>query len=365
MRPSCGLPLAIRVALRTILIGLLLGATSRGGDAQATSALPKPWNDAVARLADDVAAAVSPTGARLVVENISSLDAVHVGAISEALTEQLRRHSFAFPAANSTAAQSAVPLQLTLSESATEYVWVLEVSNDSADTNSVPLMMVSVSKSAFTEAEPGEQSLSLEKRFVWKQRERFLDFALSTDAASGGALLLILDLKRLEIYKASGPGWQLLRSTPIPQMAALPRDSEGTISPKERKIWFKGFECVGDPDLAGAVQCKIAPPSHILVTRVKIPGLPNSLGTLIYGECRGETLSAYTGEGDWTQTDSIQGFLISLNPVSAVTVGDAIQVRGPVISLQPERDASEVRVVIRNLKTGEYEGYIVTATCSN
>jgi len=365
MRPSRGLPLATRVALHTILFGLWLSFAPHMSFAQPTPTLPKPWNDALAKLADEVAAAVSPTGVKLVVENVSSLDAVHVGAISEALTEQLRRHSFTFPATNSTAAQSALPLQLTLSESATEYAWVLEVSKDSADTTSVPAMIVSVSKSAFTEAEPGEQSLSLEKRFVWRQRERFLDFALSTDSASGQSLLLVLDTKRLEIYKASGSGWQLLRSTPIPQMAALPRDSEGTISPKERKIWFKGFECVGDPDLTGAVQCKISPPSRNLVTRVKIPGLPNSLGTLVYGECRGETLSAYTGEGDWTQTDSIQGYLISSNPVSAVAVGDAIQVRGPVISLQAERDVSAVRVVIRNLKTGEYEAYIVTAACSN
>jgi hypothetical protein len=365
MRPSRGRPLAILVALRTILVGLLAIVTPHVNYAQTTSTLPKTWNDALVKLADEVAAAMSPTDVKLDVESISSLDAVHVGAIDAALREQLQHHSFGFPAANSTAAQSAVPLQLTLSESATEYVWVVEVSNDSADTNSVPVMMVSVSKSAFTEAEPGEQSLSLEKRFVWKQRERFLDFALSTDSSSGGALLLVLDTKRLEIYKASGSGWQLLRSTPIPQMAALPRDSEGTISAKERKIWFKGFECVGDPDLTGAVQCKISPPSHNIVTRVKIPGLPNSLGTLIYGECRGETLSAYTAEGDWTQTDSIQGYLISFNPVSAVAVGDAIQVRGPVISLQSERDASAVRVVIRSLKTGEYEAYIVTATCGN
>jgi len=367
MRPPRRIPLAIRVAVFTILAGLSLGMTAQASHAQATSTLPKSWTGAVAKLADEAAAAMSPTVVRLDVENTSSLDVAHVGLIGAALREQLQRHSFAFGSANSTATQSPLQLLLTLSESNTEYVWVMEVVNDSGDAASIPMMMVSVSKSALTEAEPGEQSLSLEKRFVWKQRERFLDFALLKDSSSGQILLLILKTKSLDIYKPSGPGWQLSRSTPIPQMAALPRDSEGTIGLKEGKIWFKGFECVGDPDLTGVVQCKISPPNHLIVDRTRIPGLPNSLGTLVYGECRGETISVYSGEGDWTQTDFLQGYLISLNPflAVAVAVGDAIQVRGPVISLQSERDTSAARAVVHNLTTGEYEAYIVTATCGN
>ena len=365
MRPSRGLPLTIRVALYTILMGLLWGVTLDVSCAQSTPTLPKSWNDAAAKLADQVAAAMGPARVRLVVQNLSSLDAARVGAISAALSAQLQHHSFALPAAISPAAQSAVRLQLTLSESITEFVWVLEGFDDSADTNSVPVMMVSVPKSDFPEVELGKQSLSLEKRFVWKQPERFLDFALLPGSSSGQSLLLVLEANRLQIYKPIGPGWQLSRSTPIPQMAAPSRDAEGTIRLKEGKIWFKGFECVGDPDLTGIVQCKISPPNHNLVERMTIPGLPNSLGTLVYGECRGETISVYSGEGDWTQTDFLQGYLISLNPVSSVAVGDAIQVRGPVISLQSERDTSAVRAVIRNLKAGEYEAYIVTATCGN
>jgi hypothetical protein len=365
MRPSCRTSLAIRVAVFTIFIGFFSGAGAPVSGAQAASTLPKSWKDAVAKLGDEVAAAMSPAAVTLIMNNISSLDPSYVPAIGAALREQLQHHSFAFPAVNSTAAQSAASLRLTLSESVTEYVWVMGVSSDSADTNSVPMLMVSVSKSEFPEAEPGEQVLSLEKRFVWKQPEGFLDFALLKDPSSGQPLLLILETKRLEIYKSSGSGWQLWRSTPIPQMAALSRDSEGRISLKEGKIWFKEFECIGDPDLTGTVQCKILAPTHIVVDRTRIPGLPNSLGNLVYGECRGETISVYTGEGDWTQTDFLQGYLISLGPISAVAVGDAIQVRGPVISLQPEHDTSAARAIVHNLKTDEYEAYIVTATCSN
>ncbi len=207
---------------------------------------------------------MSPTAVRLDVANISSLDASNVAAISAALREQLQHHSFTLPAVNSTTAQSAVPLQLTLSESVREYLWVIQVPDDATDAKSSPTMIVSVSKSDSIEAVPGQQSLSLEKRFVWKQPERFLDFALQKDLTSGESTLLVLETERVSVYKSSGAAWQLSRSTPIPRTAAPSRDPEGTIDRKAGKISLKGFECVGDPDLRGgsAVQAlKGDPPS--------------------------------------------------------------------------------------------------------
>src|SRR5271169_2875156 len=152
MRPACRIPRAIRVAVFTILIGFFLGVAPRAGHAQAASALPKSWSDAVAKLGDEVSAAMSPTAVALSVENISSLGSSYVAAISAALREQLQHHSFALPAANSTAAQSAVPLQLTLSESAGEYVWVMQMPGDATDANLIPTMIVSISRSNFSEA---------------------------------------------------------------------------------------------------------------------------------------------------------------------------------------------------------------------
>src|SRR5271170_831034 len=146
MRPSCRNPLAIRVAVFTILVGLFSAAATGVSHAQAASALPKSWNDAVAKLGDEVAAAMSPAAVALSVENISSLDSSYVAAIGAELREQLQHHSFALPAANSTAAQSAVPLQLTLSESAGEYVWVIQIPGDPAQAKPNPIMIASVSK---------------------------------------------------------------------------------------------------------------------------------------------------------------------------------------------------------------------------
>src|SRR5271156_1440071 len=354
MRPSCRIPLAIRVAVFTILVGLFSAIAPRVSHAQAASTLPKSWNDAVAKLGDEVAAAMSPTAVALSVENISSLDASDVAAIGAALREQLQRHSFALPAANSTAVQSAVPLQLTLSESASEYLWVVQIPGDSAGTNSVPVMMVSVSKSDFPEAEPGEQSLSLEKRFVWKQAERFLDFALLKNPTSGESTLLVLEARRFAAYKSSGAGWQLSRSTSIPEASAPSRDPEGTIDLKTGKISLEGLECIGDPDLAGAVECKPSKPARILRGPwVKIPGLPNSVGAGIAEKCRGEFVSLFTAEGDWTQSDSVRAYVAAGIPSPVHPAGDALEFDGPVMVLHADPEGSSARVVVHSLKTGE------------
>jgi hypothetical protein len=366
MRPSCRTPLAIRVAVFTILVCLFSGVAPRVSHAQAASTLPKSWNDAVAKLGDEVAAAMSPTAVALSVENISSLDATYVAAIGAALREQLQRHSFAFPAANSTAAQSAVSLQLTISESAGEYVLVTQISGDAMEAKPVPPMIVSVSKSNFAGAETDQQSVSLEKRFVWQQPERFLDFALLKNPTSGESTLLVLETKRFAVYKVSGEGWQPSRSTPIPQTGAPSRDPEGTIDLKAEKISLKGLECVGDPDLSGVVECKPFKPAHRLGGPiVKIPGLPNSLGTTIAEKCRDEYVSLFTAESDRTQSDSIRAYLAKGVPLPVHPAGNMLEFDGPVMALHSDLEGSSARAVVHNLKTDEYEAYIVTATCGN
>jgi len=366
MRPSRGLPLGIRVALYTIVLGLFLSGAPRVSYAQAPSELPKSWNDSVARLADEVAAAMSPTVVKLDVENISSLDVSSAGAIEAAVRVQLQRHSFSFAAEDSAAAQSVARLQLSLSESAAEYVWVVQIINDQSDAAVAPVMIVAAPKADFADAAAGARTLSLEKRFVCKQAERFLDFALWKDATSGEVTLLVLGTNRLTTYKPAGSQWQLSRTSPIPQAAPPSRDPQGTINLAEGKITVKGFACVGDPDLGEGVRCSASKPIRSLDgPRIDIPGFPNSLGTDVKGSCRGDFVFLFTAEGDRTQSDSIRGRLTKGIPLPLVPSGNSLEFDGPVMALHPDPADGSARAVVHNLKTGEYEAYIVTATCGN
>ncbi|MGA9890258.1 MAG: hypothetical protein WBQ31_22355, partial [Candidatus Acidiferrales bacterium] len=111
----------------------------------------------MSQLADKIASEISPTAVTLDVESISSLDPPNVAAIGTALQSQLQRHSFSVISSNSQAAESAVSLQLTLSESVGEYVWVIQIFNHTSKTSAIPALIVSVPKSDFTEAEKNEQ----------------------------------------------------------------------------------------------------------------------------------------------------------------------------------------------------------------
>jgi hypothetical protein len=366
MRPSRGLPLAIRVVVFTILVGFFSGVATRVSHAQAASTLPKSWNDAVARLADEFAAAESPAAVTLSVNNISSLDASYAGAVEAAVREQLQRHSFSFVPENTLAAQSAIRLQLSLSESAAEYVWVMQVLSDQSDGASSPVIIVAAPKTDSAHVGADEQSLSLEKRFVWKAPGEFLDFALLKDPASGEQTLLVLGTNHLTTYKLASSKWQVSRTSPIPQATIPSRDPQGTINLKEGKISLQGLECGGDHDLAGAVECKPFTPARIMRGPfVKIPGLPNSLGTTVAEKCRGEYVSLFTAEIDWTQSDSIRGYLSKGIPLPMVPSGNTLEFDGPVMALHSDPEGISARAIVRNLKTGEYEAYIVTATCSN
>lgn len=355
----------LHLQFQATLFAISLLVCPRAVLAQNPTQLPPEWNDAVSQLADKIAAAMSPTPVKLDVESISSLDASYVAAVGAALRNQLQAHSFSVASPNPAAAQSAVQLHLTLSESAAEYVWVIQVVNDSSDANPLPAMIVAVPKSDFTAAEPNEQPLTVDKRLVWQQPQKFLDFALLQGTSPGQALLLVLEPIRLVTYKQSGSEWQLFHTASIPPARVLSRDPDGTIDVKDGSISVGGFECVGDPDLMGALRCHPAKPDNQLGTWTKTPGLPNSVGIRVLGRCRGEFIALYSGEGDWTQKDSIRGYLVNLNPIVAAAPGDAIPLDGPVLSLAREQDISVARAVVYNLKTKNYEAYIVTATCSH
>jgi hypothetical protein len=366
MRPSCRTPLTIRVAVFTILIVFFSAVPLCVSHAQTASTLPKSWNDAVAKLADELAAVLSPAAVTLSVNNISSLDASYAGAVEAAVRGQLQRHSFSFAPENTVAAQSAVRLQLSLSESAGEYVWVMQVLNDHSDAALVPVMIVTASKADLAGTGADAQSLSLEKRSVWKQAERVLDFALSKDASSGELTLLVLETKRLAIYKPAGSQWQLSRTSPLPQATPPSRDSQGTINLKEGKILLRGFECFGDTDLAGVLRCSASKPNQNLAgAQMKIPGFLNSVMTALPGKCFGEFVFLFTAEGDWTQSDSIHARLTKGIPLPLVPSGNTLEFDGPVMALHSGPDSNSARAIVHNLKTGEYEAYVVTATCGN
>jgi hypothetical protein len=336
--------------------------------AQAAPSFPKSWNDAVTQLADNVAAAVSPsTPVTLEVKNLSSLDPSDANRIVAAFQNELQRHSLNLVSIGSLTGRTAVPLRLTLSESAGAYLWAIQIFNNARDPNSFSTGIVSVSKENAAANGINQPFLSLDKRLVWKQPNKFFDFAIVRDSTVGDAALLVLETNRLAVYKLSGSDWVLSHESPIPQTGFPSRDLDGRIDLKEHSIAIAEIRCTADPDLSAKIICTKLNPLPLPKMGTVVSGFPSSVGAILPVTCDSATPVLTSGIGDWTQPDSIQGYLLNSTtsgPPQTLS-GNAIQFDGPVLSLEADPETSSARAVVHNLKTGNYEAYIVTATCSN
>jgi len=358
----------LRLHLATRIAFLALLFLSPPAHSQAPASFPPSWNDAVSQLADHVAAAVSPsTPVTLDVKNISTLDSSDASRIVAAFQNKLQQHSFTLAPSGSSADRSTVPLRLTLSESADAYLWAIQIFNNARDPISFSTGLVSVSKENTVANGINQPFLSLDKRLVWKQPDKFLDFAIVRDATVGDAALAILETNRLAVYKLSGADWLLSHQSPIPQTGFPSRDPAGRIDLKEHSIAVAEIRCTGDPDLSAKISCTKLNPPPLAIAHTDVSGFAGTVGAILPGTCGSATPALISGIGDWTQSDSIQGYLLNTTTSGPPEnrSGNVIEFDGPVLSVQADPETSTARVVIHNLKTGNYEAYIVTATCGH
>ena len=69
-----------------------------------------------------------------------------------------------------------------------------------------------------------------------------------------------------------------------------------------------------------------------------------------------------TRPGDWTQRDAIEG--VEIIDRQALTISQPVEFDGPVTALWPAPDGKSASAVVRNLKTGQYEAYTLSISCS-
>jgi hypothetical protein len=352
-----------------LICSFMLGRTTQGqapgvsspqSDQRVTSpALPTAWNDGVKALAEKIVTAVKPSRAiSLEIKNISSLGAADVEAIRKALETELQTDGLRI-------VPGEVDVEVTLSENSDGYIWVAETRRDSKQKNSSKVAIISVSRRAVILAGVNTESLALSKRLVWQQSTEFLDFLIAERPTTVmSSSLIILEPDRLVYYRSTTPQWQLQQAIPFPHAGYGNRDFQGRISTSFQKVWGPGGECSGD--LGDPTTVKCSPKITILAgvrVGVKIPGYEAYQSELLSERCGDKSVALVSGNGDWTQPDSLQGYLFSdvVNP-NAIASDGPIEFDGPIMSMEAD-DRETVRVIVRNLKTGNYEGYIVTATC--
>jgi hypothetical protein len=199
-----------------------------------------------------------------------------------------------------------------------------------------------------------------------------LDFALPAAAAGEAPTMIVLEPGRLTFYARKQAEWQIDQAVIIPPARPWLRAARGHIDISQGlangRADLPGIECKGDFRQPQTIQCGFVSQ----VTQVWIqsepltPGAPDLGGDAanVSLQCDGRPVVLGTGEEDWTHADFIQGYEMEANGQGAAASGNPTEFGGPVTSLWWTGTEGVARAIVHNLKTGNCEAYIVTATCS-
>jgi hypothetical protein len=371
MRPLRRFPL-LRCGIIFSLLAVLSGATfaqssnplaQRTQLAQSAPAaqpqLSAKWNDAVRALAEKIASAAGPSHEiSLDVKNISTLDPVETTAIRQAVQIELRQHELLVTPVRMSEAQ----VQVTLSEGTGGRVFVAEIHHGAEQQIS---LLPAPSEPAFANGRQRE-TLTLTTKLVWEQPEKILDFMLLDGIPELQSILLVVETDRLVFYHSSDSPWNVSQTIPIPRSRPAPRDIRGLISFTQNKIMLTDALCIGRLTNADDIHCSSLDGLQMWVSSPSnFPGHERALATALAEKCNGGQVFLASGTGDWTQPDSLQAIERMQTELPPISAGNTLSFEGPILSLVAAKDDVVARVVVHNLKSGNYEAYLVTATCSH
>jgi hypothetical protein len=326
---------------------------------QANGSLPPKWNEAVHALAEKIALAAAPSRVlQFDVKNMSTLSPAEAAAVRQGLENQLKDLHFRF----ATTSSVEVRVEVTFSDSTEGRIAVAAVRHG----NEQQIIVLPVpNERAFTERRQRE-SLTLTAELVLEQPEEILDFAVFNFPPPLESTLLIVEPGRLVFYRSRGSEWELMRTMRILSSTPPGRDMQAMIKIDRNEIMLSNATCSGLLSNPEEVHCDSSGPWRSWSSGPRgVPGREGSVSTELSEKCEGGLIELVSGSGDWTQPDSIQPFEYAQAGVPAVPAGNTLNFDGPVMSLMSNGMGVIARVVVHNLRTGNYEAYLVTATCSH
>lgn len=384
------------------------------------SAAAADWHAPEQQLARKIATITGPGSAALKIENRSSLERRDVEAIQNGLRAELEATGLRFVAPE----QSAVAINITLSENASSYVWVAEIHQSAGDS---AVAIVSVPRAGSVVAPHDSVPMELHKVLLWSQEARILDLAVLDETATGPDEIAVLDAAKVSIYRMAGGKWTLEQSLEIAHSRPWPRDLRGRlIVGKERwlDVYLPGVSCHGGTTAPITLNCRnsedpwpigfAAAPlsaffsptrnfftgtihpaigkfssvakfySAVPLLRDKyalwlfaatdgqlhwIDGLNDQSANFGWGpdiaalktNCGSGWQILASSDGDQTQ-DSIRGY--EFPDRDPVAVSAAVELAGTITAMWTESKGDTAVVVARNANTGSYEAYRLSIACN-
>jgi len=341
----------MRAARRLPSIALLLFLASLYAATAADAQQKNSWDSAIDSFAAKIAAiAGAHASIRLNVKSISSLDAGRVADFSSALEAHLHERGLKTESTETAGGM----FEVTISENLREIIFVAVTKR--GDSQAVALETLDRAKAEQKDEAPAH--VRLQREVIWSQREPLLDFLVIPAASADGARrLFVLEPRRLVVYRAAADGWQVAESHPLLDYR-VPRDARGFFAPPRRdsaepfRLYVPGERC--DLSMGGAIalNCGYDASPIVNMQRDFAP---------IGGACGGGNRGLASGRGDWTEPDTLS--VVEGDGPYQKTSDEEMAFPGPILALRAGEAENTARVVWRDLRTGEYEAGIVTASC--
>lgn len=378
-----------------------------------------PWQDPARELAKKIVAITGPRlTVALAVRNLSSLSDSEVAAVRLALDAELRAAGLRL-AAN---ANSAPELRITLSENVQGLLWIAEIPHgDSRD-----VAIISLPKAAAPPPTATTQMFVLQSKLIYQQDEPILDFGLTDVPTGATASMLVLEARRIVLFRLQGESWVQQQDASFPGTISSLRDLRGRLL-FDRTIftaYAPGVSCTGFAPKSLNLECEeedywnflsseeFAASGHrverrnfftnFVLSGTNSEGFPDAFTILglkqnnhlhwvvagidglarLYSE-DSKLLNTFTGWGSELasiETDCGSRWQILASQAGDWTEPDALQAfeivenqpvpvsapvsfSGPITALWTSAEGATAHAVVRNLKIGRYEAYTLTLSC--
>ncbi len=248
---------------------------------------------------------------------------------------------------NSDAPILTVTIQVTPSKA-------LLIANSAESVNGPPIYVVEIPRASLFVPRDAVPTPQLRRELVWQQEKPIQSAIEWQDPVAQERFLFLLSDGLFQRFHFENNAWKWMDAAKLPAAGRRSRSEETTFfysHAKERLELVLGKEAC---DLSLSEQ------------------LSFTCGGVELGDRTAELLSSceefprylLAGRGDYTQADRIR-LAVAATPSADESYSGSLDMPGPVLDIRTEENAKAAFAVVRNLSTGNYEVYRITAVCSN
>jgi hypothetical protein len=238
---------------------------------------------------------------------------------------------------------------------------VLLVANSSAPAAGEPLFVVEVPRASLFVARETSAAPQLRAELLWRQEKSIQSAIAWQDPATQERFLLLWSDGLLSRLRFDDSAWKTIDSAELPD-GHRSRSGEGGFSYNRSKQ---------KPELVLRKKaCDLNLDGHVSLT---CDGSELKERTAqLSSACEESPRYLATGKGDYTQPDRVTLGAIpaaGVAPSASISLEEnssgSVDMPGPVLDVSPAENSKAAFAVVKNLLTGNYEVYRITAVCGN